>query len=268
MTAPTTPAPAAPTPARTTPTPAAPTASAGTAPAAAITTPALARTAPAAAIATPAPARTGPPSAGDSWAGLLSDASAACLDELRATAGEDWSRRAAGLDLSCRETLDHLALGLVGYAGLLVARPADRYITLFASLDPAAPVDTCLEGLHIASALLAATVRSTPGDVRAWHPWGRSDATGFAAMGIAELVLHTYDITRGLGRPRPPSEGPAAAVLARLFPGAPAGHPAPDTLLWCTGRAALPGLPRLGTWQWDGAVRADRPLPPVSRSAR
>ena len=32
----------------------------------------------------------------------------------------------------------------------------------------------------------------------AWH-WGMSDAAGFAAMGVAEALVHTYDITQGLG---------------------------------------------------------------------
>ncbi len=79
-------------------------------------------------------------------------------------------------------------------------------------------------------------------------------------MGITELLLHTYDITHA------PAQGPAwapdddlsTAVLTRLFPDAPdapAGHGPFDVLLWCTGRTALPGLPRRTAWQWDGRVR-------------
>ncbi|MCA6096430.1 hypothetical protein LE181_30235, partial [Streptomyces sp. SCA3-4] len=133
------------------------------------------------------------------WAGLVVSAAEECTALLETGAGRDWSRTAGDLDWSCHATLDHLALGLVGYAGLLTARPADRYITLFASLDPHAPVSTRLEGIRIAASLLAATVRgAAPGD-RAWHPWGNSDAPGFAAMGVVETVVHTHDIARGLG---------------------------------------------------------------------
>ncbi|WP_030680235.1 maleylpyruvate isomerase N-terminal domain-containing protein [Streptomyces rimosus] len=207
------------------------------------------------------------------WPRLLAAATDACLDALLERADQDWSRRAHGLEWTCRETLDHLALGLTGYAGLLIARPADRYITLFASLDPRAPLPACLEGLRIAASLLGSTVRDTPSDVRAWHPWGHADAAGFAAMGITELLLHTYDITRALnpdpGPDPDPAPGPAAppwapdtglsaAALTRLFPDAPAappGHGPFDVLLWCTGRTALPGLPRRTAWQWDGRVR-------------
>ncbi|MFF5212859.1 maleylpyruvate isomerase N-terminal domain-containing protein [Streptosporangium sp. NPDC000396] len=205
-----------------------------------------------AATARPAPE---PASPATSWPELLSGAAAGCLAVLLEGAGQEWSRPAGGLSWTCRETLDHLALGLTGYAGLLIARPRDRYITLFASLDPQAPIPACLEGLHIAASLLISTVRDTPAEARAWHPWGHSDAAGFAAMGMTELMVHTYDITRTLGLPWVPPGDLSAAVLARLFPDAPSGHDPSATLLWCTGRIPLPGLPRRANWQWDGTVR-------------
>ncbi|MFD7668524.1 maleylpyruvate isomerase N-terminal domain-containing protein [Streptomyces sp. NPDC059788] len=197
-----------------------------------------------------------PPAA--AWPGLLAAATDACLDALLTGADQDWARPADGLEWTCRETLDHLALGLTGYAGLLIARPTDRYITLFASLDPQAPVPACLEGLRIAASLLGSTVRDTPDEVRAWHPWGHADAAGFAAMGVTELIVHTRDLTRALGVTWAPDDGLCAAVLSRLFPDAPAAPPGCgpfDVLLWCTGRAAPPGLPRRTEWQWDGTVR-------------
>ncbi|MFH8759469.1 maleylpyruvate isomerase N-terminal domain-containing protein [Streptomyces atroolivaceus] len=201
------------------------------------------------------PTPTTAPVAAAQWTGLLTAAADTCLAALLDGAGQDWSRPAHGLDWSCRRTLDHLALGLTGYTGLLVARPDDRYITLFASLDPQAGIPDCLDGLRIATSLLASTVGVTTADARAWHPWGHSDAGGFAAMGITELTVHTYDITRALGLPWTPPDSLSAAVLARLFPTAPSGHSPSDTLLWCTGRIPLPGLSRRTDWQWDGTVR-------------
>ncbi|WP_067170391.1 hypothetical protein [Microtetraspora niveoalba] len=190
-----------------------------------------------------------------SWPDLLSAVADECLAVLLKGADQDWSRPAGGLDWTCRQTLDHLALGLVGYAGPLIARPRDRYITLFASLDAHAPVPACLEGIGIAASLLGATVRDTAADVRAWHPWGHSDAAGFAAMGITELAVPTYDMTRTLGLSWTPPGDPSAAVLDRLFPDAPSGHDPSATLLWCTGRIPLPGLPRRTEWQWDGRTQ-------------
>ncbi|MDX3225945.1 maleylpyruvate isomerase N-terminal domain-containing protein [Streptomyces sp. ME19-01-6] len=204
------------------------------------------------------------PGHGAPWTELLSAAAEDCLTALLQAADQDWSHPAHGLEWTCRETLDHLALGLTGYAGLLIARPQDRYITLFASLDPGAPVPACLEGIRIAASLLTSTVRDTATGVRAWHPWGHSDAAGFAAMGITELVVHTYDITRALGLSWAPPGGPSDAALARLFPHAPAGAGPSDTLLWCTGRIPLPGRPRRTEWQWDGIPEGDRHATPAS----
>lgn len=199
-------------------------------------------------------ARTGTSAAG--WAALLTEAAGHCTGVLAgAPRAADWARPAHGLDWSCHATLDHLALGLVGYAGLLTARPTDRYIALFASLDPEAPLPARLEGIRIAAALLAATVRGADAGDRAWHPWGHSDAAGFAAMGLVEILMHTDDLARGLGIAGPLPDELCAPALARLFPGAPAGHSPAGTLLWATGRGTLPGHGRRPEWAWDGTVR-------------
>ncbi len=199
---------------------------------------------------------TAPPSPVD-WPALVVEAAATTTGVLERAAGADWSRHPAGSDWTARATLDHLALGVLGYAGLLTERPTDRYITLFGSLDPAAPIPHCLEGLRIAATLLAATVRDAPSAARAWHPWGDSDGPGFAAMGVVELLVHTWDLAQAFGLGWQPPEHLAAPAVARLFPEAPTGHGHAETLLWCTGRTALPGHPRRPAegWQWDGRVR-------------
>lgn len=190
-----------------------------------------------------------------SWPELVRTAAEDTTSALEKGADQDWRGKAGDLDWSCRETLSHIALGVVGYAGLLIARPTDRYITLFSSIDGHAPVPAALEGIRIASTLLAGTVRDTEPDARAWHPYGHSDAAGFAAMGVLELVVHGRDIAQAVGVEYTPSDALAAPVVERLFPDAPAGHSPAETLLWCTGRASLPGLPRRGAWRWDGRVR-------------
>ncbi|WP_251018455.1 maleylpyruvate isomerase N-terminal domain-containing protein [Streptomyces sp. ISL-11] len=192
---------------------------------------------------------------GQDWPALVTEAAELGTAVLAAGGDGDWTRPAGDLDWSCHATLDHLALGLIGYAGLLTARPADRYIALFASLDPEAPLPARLEGIRIAAALLAATVRGADAGDRAWHPWGHSDGPGFAAMGVLETVVHTHDVTLGLGLAWSPPDELCAPVVARLFPGAPGGHAPAATLLWCAGRAALPGHERRGEWSWDGTVR-------------
>ncbi|MFE3626313.1 maleylpyruvate isomerase N-terminal domain-containing protein [Streptomyces goshikiensis] len=190
-----------------------------------------------------------------SWSDLVRTAADESTAVLEKGADRNWARKAGDLDWSGRETLSHIALGVVGYAGLLIARPTDRYITLFSSIDSHAPVPAALEGIRIAGTLLANTVDNTPSDVRAWHPYGHSDAAGFAAMGVLEMVVHSRDIARGLDIDWTPSGELSAPVVKRLFPDAPTGHDPAATLLWCTGRAELPGLPRQSGWRWYGEVR-------------
>ncbi|GAA3677137.1 hypothetical protein GCM10022224_046650 [Nonomuraea antimicrobica] len=189
------------------------------------------------------------------WAALVLEAADETTAILEKGANQDWTRNAAGLEWTCRATLDHIALGVVGYAGLLIARPPGRYITLFASLDPQADIPECLEGIGIAANILASAVREADGDVRAWHPWGHSDGPGFASMGVVELLVHGMDISRALGLDWRPPEHLCAPALRRLFPEAPDGEDAAEILLWCTGRAELPGHARRQRWQWNGTVR-------------
>jgi hypothetical protein len=67
--------------------------------------------------------------------------------------------------------------------------------------------------------------------------------------------VHTHDLAEGLGLAWHPPADLCARVLARLFPGAPRDEAPWPTLLWATGRAELPGRPRLTTWRWYGEPR-------------
>ncbi|WP_328395370.1 hypothetical protein OHS70_08680 [Streptomyces sp. NBC_00390] len=83
-----------------------------------------------------------------SWPDLVRAAAEESTAVLEKGADQNWARRAGDLDWSGRETLSYIALGVVGYAGLLIARPTDRYITLFSSIDSHAPVPAALEGIR------------------------------------------------------------------------------------------------------------------------
>ena len=100
----------------------------------------------------------------------------------------------------------------------------------------------------------SAMVRVTPPDVRGHHTFGPADPEASAAMGVLETVVHTADVTRGLGLAYQPDPALCDRVLARLFPDV---EPAPDpwtTLQWATGRTALPGRPRRVDWRWSNAA--------------
>ncbi|MFI1311405.1 maleylpyruvate isomerase N-terminal domain-containing protein [Streptomyces albidoflavus] len=163
----------------------------------------------------------------------------------------DWSVPAGPLEWSCRDTAVHIAHDLLAYATQLAARPTDAYLPLDLTVRPEATPADILHTLTACATLLSSALTTTAPTARAWH-WGPCDPTGFAAMGTAELLLHTHDITQGLTLPWTPPAALTSLVLARLFPDAPEGDPAP-VLLWCTGRTSLPGHPRRTSWTWQAA---------------
>lgn len=158
----------------------------------------------------------------------------------------DWSRSAGTLDWSCWKTAAHVAHDLLAYAVQLAAR-ADRAYLPFDLVvrDDASPADL-LRTMTGAGRLLSASLATSNDLVRAWH-WGATDPSGFSALGVNEILLHTHDIAEGLGIGWRPQAALCSAVLARLFPDAPAGNPV-QVLLWSTGRSDLPGRPRVTSW--------------------
>ncbi|GLW73849.1 hypothetical protein Kpho02_61470 [Kitasatospora phosalacinea] len=165
----------------------------------------------------------------------------------------DWSVPAGPLEWSCRDTLAHVGHDLLAYAGQVAALPEDGYLPFDLTVRPdAGPGEVLTTALACGELLALALAAAGPG-ARAWH-WGPTDPTGFAAMGVAETLLHTHDIATGLALDWTPPPVLCAAVLTRLFPDAPPGDPAP-VLLWCTGRAALDGRPRRTSWTWRAALR-------------
>ncbi|CAL9442697.1 hypothetical protein SUDANB106_02308 [Streptomyces sp. enrichment culture] len=196
------------------------------------------------------------------------------VDALRPAPADGWGRMAGLLEWDCWETVEHLADDLFAYAAQLGPRRpplADEVPFAWESrrtggpanavrADRAAGPGGLLQVLEASGALLTAMVRTTPPHIRAHHVHGVSDPEGFAAMGIVETLVHTHDVAEGLGLPWEPPSGPCARALARLFPDDPAGPDVPDdpwpVLLWCTGRADLPGRPRPATWRWYAEPRA------------
>lgn len=158
----------------------------------------------------------------------------------------DWQVPAGSLDWTCWTTAAHVAHDLTAYAMQLAAREPRRYLPLDLVVRPGIPPREVLEIVTAAGRLLSTTVSAAPPGARAWH-WGPADPSGFAALGVNETLVHTYDISRGLGIDWLPPAPLSAAVLARLFPDAPEEDPA-RALLWCTGRIELPGRPRLTSW--------------------
>ncbi|PZT69224.1 GNAT family N-acetyltransferase [Streptomyces sp. SW4] len=183
----------------------------------------------------------------------VTEAVACAVAALRRATDRDWDQvRAAGLEWSVRGTATHVAECLVGYAAQLAGRAGEDYVPFGISLEEGTGNEGTLRVIEAMGGLLAATVRTTPREVRAFHPYPfrSADREGFAAMGIAEVLLHTHDMAEALGVEFAPPAEACAYVLTRIFPHV---QPSADpwrTLLWATGRGELPGRPRVTQWRW------------------
>ena len=169
----------------------------------------------------------------------------AMIETLAPLMAYDWSARAGTLEWSCRETLVHIGHDLLAYAAQFAGRAQDAYLPMDLVIrDEAAPSDV-LAVVEACGALLVAALRTAGPNTRAWH-FGPSDASGFATLGVAEILIHTYDITQGFKvKWRPPADL-STAVLARLVPDAPTDRRHPTgVLLRHTGR-----LDDGGPWRW------------------
>ncbi|MFJ6662037.1 GNAT family N-acetyltransferase [Streptomyces sp. NPDC091377] len=197
---------------------------------------------------------------GEHAAGQVTESVAEAVAALRPGTSKDWAGTPArGLTWSCRATAEHIASDLIAYAGQLAGRAQDAYVPFQITidgteggLDPADNAGT-LQVIETTGALLAAAVRTAPRAARAFHPYPFRGAgrEGFAAMGVAEVLLHTHDLTEALALAYEPSPAHAEFVLRTIFP-----HIQPDadpwrTLLWATGRGELPGRAPVTEWRWN-----------------
>lgn len=185
----------------------------------------------------------------------VEEAVASCAALLRPAAGRDWDGvRAGRLEWNCRRTAEHIASDLIAYAGQLAGRATEAYVPFDIALDEGTGNAGVVDVIEATGGLLAAAVRTTPREVRAFHPYPFRSANreGFAAMGVAEVLLHTHDIAEGLGLPYSPPDELCTWVLTRIFPQV---RPEPDapwsTLLWATGRGELPGREPVSDWRWS-----------------
>lgn len=191
------------------------------------------------------------------------------LATLREAPPTAWDSKAGTLEWDCWETVEHLADDLFAYAAQLGPRrpPMEGEVPFVweprrpggpsnaIHADRAAGPAGLLQVLEASGAMLIAMVRTAPPATRAYHGFGISDPEGFAAMGVVETLVHTYDLAAGLGLEWSPPADVCARVLHRLFPDAPYGDDPWLTLLWATGRGELPGQVRRTSWRWYGEPR-------------
>ncbi len=159
----------------------------------------------------------------------------------------DWDRPIPEMTWSVRRVVAHISEVLLWYSTDLSAGPSELS-TMDVTVRPTEDPVLLIETITAFSTMLGHVVDGAPPGHRGWHPDGLADASGFAAMGCDELLVHTHDAAVGLGREFEPSEVLSQAVLRRLFPWAPRDTDSWDTLLWANGRRELPDLPRQVNW--------------------
>ncbi|CAL9608265.1 hypothetical protein SUDANB58_05579 [Streptomyces sp. enrichment culture] len=188
------------------------------------------------------------------------------VETLRRADAPDLDSRAGTLEWTCRETLEHLADDLFTYAARFgLAEPPTSALLPFRtrsdrsggpanviSIEPDSGIEGHLLVLEACAGLLASALLAAPSDTVAYHVFGPSDPEGFAAMAVVETLVHTHDVCQGLNLEWSPPGELCERVLDRLFPHVARGCDAWETLLWATGRTALPDRPRLTEWRWYG----------------
>jgi hypothetical protein len=171
-----------------------------------------------------------------------------CVAHLSSADG-DWSVRIPGMDWTVAECVAHIAETLLWYATDAAAGTTELS-TMDMKVRPSAPPEDLVRTVSAFGRVLTRTLECAPAGVIGWHPSGLADASAFAGIGCAELLVHTYDASLGLGVRFTPDPALALATVERLFPDAPQGHPAWETLLWAHGRIPLGDLPRHTDWRW------------------
>ena len=188
------------------------------------------------------------------------------LERLTALPDRAWDCPAAGLAWTCRETAAHV-LGVLGGYALQLSGTGERFHPYppLAEHHPhpnrpgvwfwpeeAGGTRAIVQCIDDVGGLLVAVVATVPPDKTGQHPSGASDRTGFAAMGMGEVLLHAHDILTAHDASLHVVDDVVSPVLSRILPGAARSTDAWGDLLRATGRTEeTRGRP----WRWDPARR-------------
>jgi hypothetical protein len=130
----------------------------------------------------------------------------------------DWSVPAGTLEWSCRKTAEHAVDTVFAPAFFLASRRQHAYPAFdVLRASPDATIEDLIDGLRATTNMLWAVIVTAEPDVRAIIRRRPAVETApppdFAPRGALELILHTYDISTGLGIPFDPPRD----LCGRLF---------------------------------------------------
>lgn len=177
---------------------------------------------------------------------------------LAPTINLDWEVSTPDLNWTQSQTAIHTMRACLEYSYQVVGKRMDTYQpVLFEKKDKATPAEY-LPMISTASRILQKAIKDSDLSDRAWHAYGISDPIGFAAMGVVEVSVHTYDLAKGFGIEFIPNAVAAEFAIERIFSGTteyPTFRTHGELLLWLAGRIELSGVPRRQGWKWNGTPR-------------
>ncbi|CAB4817825.1 MAG: hypothetical protein F2761_00050 [Actinobacteria bacterium] len=180
------------------------------------------------------------------------------VETLTPTVELDWESKTPDLDWTQTQTAIHTMRAALEYSYQVVGKRMDSYQPiLFEKKEKASPADY-LPMILTAAKVLQKVVKNSDVKDRAWHAYGISDPIGFAAMGVIEISVHTYDLAKGFGIEFLPNNMAAKFAIDRLFSGTteyPLHASHGELLLWLAGRIELSGHSRRQNWKWSGIPR-------------
>jgi hypothetical protein len=192
------------------------------------------------------------------------EAAAACVvAALRPGVDADWSVRAGDLEWSVDRTIAHMTGATAKYALYLSSR-STRFIAVSVRPVDDATRQERLEAIEGCAAALAGVAAAAPESAFGYHVTGMRSVQQFLALACYELLVHTYDVARGLRLPYEPPEALCRIVVEHCFPDQDEQQPAWPYLVWLSGRphSAVRGQPPAGGAILFGERMADRsPIP-------
>jgi Mycothiol maleylpyruvate isomerase N-terminal domain len=168
----------------------------------------------------------------------------------------DWQRTAGDLDWTVRRTVGHLVDALTWNA-LQLAAGTGRHLRVDCLPQTGATPAELLEAVRAAARLLRAAIDSSGPEHRSWHQFGFTDPAGVLAVGLAELLIHGEDVTRGLSLGWNPDLDIVVAVQERLMPQAVSDHDPWTSLLAAHGRTVGDATVVAAAWTWDMTPAGD-----------
>jgi uncharacterized protein (TIGR03083 family) len=163
-------------------------------------------------------------------------AAAAVVAAVRPGGDADWSVRAGDLEWSVEETIAHMT-GAPGKYALYLSSRSARYIAMRVWPEADATRPERLQAIEDCAAALAGVAATAPADAVGFHVSGMRTARQFLALACFELLVHAYDVTRGLDLAYAPPEELCRLVIEDCYPGQDiGGRPVWPLLVWLSGR--------------------------------